>query len=319
MSTLETAPTETGWNFADLWETLADADSRRARPAAGHADVPRGASSTVAPTGSRRRCSARRPAEQDKVAQYLYNAPEYLESVFAAFKVGLGHRQHQLPLRRRRARVPVGQRRRRRGRVPRRVRRTDARPCATGAAGPHVAVGRRRHRAVPDWATPYEAAAAAAHRRQRGRRSVGALAATTSCCSTPAAPPGMPKGVMWRQDDLFGVLDANNKQRCRPSRTSTPTAGRIDRARTTQPAGRAADARHRAVQRDQQPDGRRQRSPRWRAPLRRRRVPRHRRDRAGSTRCRSSATRSPSRSCARSTPSPTAGTSRRCASSCRRA
>ena len=27
--------------------------------------------------------------EQDKVAQYLYNAPEYLESVFAAFKAGL--------------------------------------------------------------------------------------------------------------------------------------------------------------------------------------------------------------------------------------
>ncbi len=28
-------------------------------------------------------------AEQDKVAQYLYNGPEYLESVFAAFKAGL--------------------------------------------------------------------------------------------------------------------------------------------------------------------------------------------------------------------------------------
>ena len=27
--------------------------------------------------------------EQDKVAQYLYNGPEYLESVFAAFKAGL--------------------------------------------------------------------------------------------------------------------------------------------------------------------------------------------------------------------------------------
>ena len=26
---------------------------------------------------------------QDKVAQYLYNCPEYLESMFAAFKVGL--------------------------------------------------------------------------------------------------------------------------------------------------------------------------------------------------------------------------------------
>src|SRR3546814_1474552 len=27
-------------------------------------------------------------SEQDKVAQYLYNCPEYLESIFAAFKAG---------------------------------------------------------------------------------------------------------------------------------------------------------------------------------------------------------------------------------------
>ncbi len=32
---------------------------------------------------------ARGATHQDKVAQYLYNCPEYLESVFAAFKAGL--------------------------------------------------------------------------------------------------------------------------------------------------------------------------------------------------------------------------------------
>ncbi len=32
---------------------------------------------------------ARGAVHQDKVAQYLYNCPEYLESVFAAFKAGL--------------------------------------------------------------------------------------------------------------------------------------------------------------------------------------------------------------------------------------
>ncbi len=45
-------------------------------------------------------------------------------------------------------------------------------------------------------------------------------------------------------------------------------------------------------------------------PLRRRRAARHHRARAGRSRCRSSATRSPSRCCGRSTPSPGAGTSR---------
>ena len=58
--------------------------------------------------------------EQDKVAQYLQNCPEYLESMFAVVQGRAGADQHQLPLRRRRARLPVGQRRLRRRRVPRR-------------------------------------------------------------------------------------------------------------------------------------------------------------------------------------------------------
>ena len=68
----------------------------------------------------------------------------------------------------------------------------------------------------------------------------------------------MPKGVMWRQDDLFGVLDANNRKRMPPEQDLNAIEERVSRPRPTQYARSAADARHRAVQRDQQSDGRRQ-------------------------------------------------------------
>ena len=58
-----------------------------------------------------------------------------------------GPGQHQLPLHRRRARLPVGQRRRGRRRVPRHVRRARRRRSATGCPGQALALGRRRHRA----------------------------------------------------------------------------------------------------------------------------------------------------------------------------
>ena len=45
--------------------------------------------STAAPTASPRRFLDAGVQEQDKVAQYLYNGPEYLESVYASFKAGL--------------------------------------------------------------------------------------------------------------------------------------------------------------------------------------------------------------------------------------
>ncbi len=40
---------------------------------------------------------------------------------------------------------------------------------------------------------------------------------------------GMPKGVMWRQDDLFGVLDSNNKQRMPPEQDLDAVRDRITR------------------------------------------------------------------------------------------
>ena len=77
-----------GWNFADVWETVAQQVPDA--PAQVHGDRriswgdfdrrANGVAQALLDAGL---------AEQDKVAQYLYNGPEYLESVFATFKAGL--------------------------------------------------------------------------------------------------------------------------------------------------------------------------------------------------------------------------------------
>ncbi len=96
--------------------------------------------------------------------------------MFAAFKAGLVAGQHELPLRRRRARLPVGQRR-----LPSPSCSTARSPTASSAIRDRVpgvrdvAVGRRRARGgpCPDWATPYEDAAAAGTDERRARAAVG--------------------------------------------------------------------------------------------------------------------------------------------------
>ena len=158
-----------GWNFADAWETVAGQGPRRPVPGAGR---PAGHVGRVRPAGQRRRpgrCSTAARQEQDKVAQYLYNCPEYLESMFAAFKAGL---------------VPVNTNYRYaddelvylwdnadcvavvfHGTFADRIERIRDRVPARR----DVALGRRRSaaRRAPSWATPYEDAAAARHRRDR--------------------------------------------------------------------------------------------------------------------------------------------------------
>jgi acyl-CoA synthetase (AMP-forming)/AMP-acid ligase II len=77
-----------GWNFADVWEVVAERlpdapaliDQRGTRT---WAEVDRradGIARTLLDLGVRR---------QDKVAQYLHNCPEYLESMFGIWKAGL--------------------------------------------------------------------------------------------------------------------------------------------------------------------------------------------------------------------------------------
>jgi 3-oxocholest-4-en-26-oate---CoA ligase len=77
-----------GWNFADIWEVCArqvpDAPAQvQGDRTVTWAEFDRRADGVAAAL------LAAGATHQDKVAQYLYNCPEYMESQFACFKVGL--------------------------------------------------------------------------------------------------------------------------------------------------------------------------------------------------------------------------------------
>jgi acyl-CoA synthetase (AMP-forming)/AMP-acid ligase II len=192
------------WNFADIWEVVADelpdslclihGDDRRT-----WADVDRradGVAQHLLDAGLER---------QQAVAQYLYNGPEYLESMYAAFKGSF---------------APVN---------------TNYRYTADellylwdnadagaivfhGTFTPTIDPIRDRLPKVrtwlwvddgsgdcPDWATPYENAATSGASRvapARGRSGDDLNFLYTG------GTTGMPKGVMWRQDDLAVKLTA---------------------------------------------------------------------------------------------------------------
>jgi fatty-acyl-CoA synthase len=140
---------------------------------------------------------------QDKVAQYLYNCPEYVESMFAAYKAGL---------------VPVNTNYRyaddelvylwdnadavavvfhgtfaeRIDHIRSRVPGVKTWLWVDDGSGP-----------CPEWATPYEAAAATDTERvvaPWGRGDDDILMMYTG------GTTGMPKGVMWRQDSLIRAV-----------------------------------------------------------------------------------------------------------------
>ena len=192
-----------GWNFADVWEIVAQQVPDA--PAQVQGDR------RISWSETDRRANGVAQAlldvgveEQDKVAQYLYNCPEYLESVFAAFKAGL---------------APVNTN----------YRYLDEELVYLWDNGDVVAVVfhgtfadridgiRERVPLVkvwlwvddgsgpcPSWATPYEAAAEAGTPEPVsgpwGRDGDHLLLLYTG------GTTGMPKGVMWRQDDLFRTL-----------------------------------------------------------------------------------------------------------------
>jgi len=151
--------------------------------------------------------------EQDKVAQYLYNSPQYLESVFASFKAGLAvvntnyrYTPDELTYLWENADV-----------VAVMFHGAFVEQCTTvrerlplittwlwvdDGSGP-----------CPDWATPYEEIAAPWPGRTVapwGRSSDHLLLMYTG------GTTGMPKGVMWRQEDLLQTLESASKKRRPP-------------------------------------------------------------------------------------------------------
>jgi fatty-acyl-CoA synthase len=192
----------TDWNYADVWETVADAQPDAVAIAQGSRNLSwrefdhgaDGVAQFLLDLGV---------AYQDKVAVYLYNSPEYIQATFAAMKVGL---------------VPVNTNYRygddelsylwdnadavavvfhgtfadRIERILERVPGVKGWLWVDDGSGP-----------CPDWATPYDDAVKLAIGRTRApwARSGDDLYMLYTGGTT-----GMPKGVMWRQDDLFARL-----------------------------------------------------------------------------------------------------------------
>jgi acyl-CoA synthetase (AMP-forming)/AMP-acid ligase II len=197
-----------GWNFADIWETVAE--TQPDAPALAHGDTrvtwgqfdarANGIASWLLGLGVQR---------QDKVAHYLYNSNEFLESMFAIFRAGL---------------APVNTN----------YRYADDELLYLwdnadavvvvfhGTFAERIEVLRQKLPAIkgwlwvddgsgpcPDWATPYEEAAAAGRPGQRISGPWGRDGDDLYMLYT-GGTTGMPKGVMWRQDDIFGSLNESN-------------------------------------------------------------------------------------------------------------
>lgn len=206
----DTSHTTNGWTFADVWETVAecvpDADAlvhgpiriswrsfeQRANAVARH----------LLDAG----CS-----HQSKVAFYLHNRPEYCELFFACSKASLVHvntnyRYADTEL------IYIWD-------------NADTEAVVFGSSFTETTdrirgdvpsvhtwlwVDEGNGTRCPDWATPYEDVAEASVEQRvvpvEGRSGDDLVLLYTG------GTTGMPKGVMWRQDDLFKVTDAANKE-----------------------------------------------------------------------------------------------------------
>ena len=192
----------TDWNYGDVWETVADVQPDSVAVTQGARNL-KWADFDSGADGVAQFLLDLGVARQDKVAVYLYNCPEYIQATYGAMKIGL---------------VPVNTNYRYgddelaylwdnadavaivfHGAFTERIERILERvPGVKGwlwvddGSGP-----------CPDWATPYEDAAKSAVGRVRapwGRNGDDLYMLYTG------GTTGMPKGVMWRQDDLFARL-----------------------------------------------------------------------------------------------------------------
>ena len=193
-----------GWTFADVWEEIAAATPERPAQIQGARvvswrDFDRRANALAA------YLVARGLGHQAKVAAFLYNAPEYLESYYAAFKAGLApvntnYRYEPEELFYLFDNADTGAVVFHAGFADKLAVIKDRLPGVkawVAVAEPGVP--------IPEWAEAYESIVGAGADRfvaPWGRSGDDLLLLYTG------GTTGMPKGVMWRQDDLFQVLGA---------------------------------------------------------------------------------------------------------------
>ncbi|WP_293677819.1 AMP-binding protein [uncultured Phenylobacterium sp.] len=195
-----------GWTLAEIWEAVAAAQPDRAAVIQGERVI------TWAQFDARSDALAahfiaKGMSQQAKVAAFLYNGPEYLESYFAAFKGGF---------------APVNTNYRY---GPEELvylfDNADAEAIVFHAGFSEmvdqirprlprvkawVSVAEPGH-PTPAWADDYETVVAKIPARRPVRAPWGVSGEDLLLLYT-GGTTGMPKGVMWRQDDLFQVLGA---------------------------------------------------------------------------------------------------------------
>ena len=192
----------TDWNYADVWETVADVQPEATAVTQGSRNVAWAEFDSGA-DGVAQFLLDLGVAQQDKLALYLYNCPEYLQASLSAMKVGLApvntnyrYGDDELSYLWDNADAVAvvfhGAFASRIEGILERVPRVKGWLWVDDGSGP-----------CPDWATPYDDAAKSAVGRVRARwgRSGDDLYMLYTGGTT-----GMPKGVMWRQDDLFAKL-----------------------------------------------------------------------------------------------------------------
>ena len=239
------------WTFADVWEAIAAVQPDHPAFIQGERVVTWGQFDARADALAAHLIAAGLD-RQAKVAAFLYNGPEYIESYYAAFKARLRAGEHQLPLRAGRALLPVRQRRRRRPWCSTPASPRCWRRSAAGLPGVKawIAVAEPGH-PVPAWADDYDAIVAKVP-AQRPVKAPWGRSGDDLLLLYTGGTTGMPKGVMWAQDDLFNVIGAGGN-----ALLGIPPATSIDElvARITVAGAPAADdadrlpadARHRPV------------------------------------------------------------------------
>jgi 3-oxocholest-4-en-26-oate---CoA ligase len=172
------------WNYADIWESIAGAIPDLPAQIRGPRQI------KWADFDRRANALARRLLDlgltrQSKVAAYLYNGPEYLETYYATFKAGF---------------APVNTNYRYvADELVYLFDNADAEAVVFGASFAETEPGHP----VPPFAEDYDAIVAANEARvvaPWGRSDEDMLILYTG------GTTGMPKGVMWRLNDLFNVL-----------------------------------------------------------------------------------------------------------------
>ncbi|HWE57595.1 MAG TPA: AMP-binding protein [Acidimicrobiales bacterium] len=190
------------WNYADVWDAVAATVAER--PALQQGEIRR--SWAELETRAASLATTLREAglgHQAKVSEYLYNCPAYIETLYACFKAGL---------------VPVNTNYRYtddelvylwensdteavvfHGTFAETVERLRPR-LADVKLWLHVDDGSGP---TPEWAHPYEVAAT----RPADAEITGPRPGDDYLFIYTGGTTGMPKGVMWRQDDLFATLN----------------------------------------------------------------------------------------------------------------